>query len=188
MPPAIRFERQQILDAALALVREEGMEALNARALAGRLGCSTQPLFRAFDSMEQLKNAVIEEAQRLYDVYIEQSKTQEGPPYKATGMAYVRFAKQEPELFRLLFMRDRRGEDIPAAMQDSHIDYLLDTIVNATGLTHGQAYTFHLVMWIYVHGLASMVATHYLDFSDEDISLLLTQQFQGMKRGLNKQS
>lgn len=186
MPPAVRFDRQQILDAAVALVREAGMEALNARALAQRLGCSTQPLFREFDSMEQLKNAVIGEAQRLYDAYIETSKTQAGPPYKAVGMAYIRFAREEGELFRLLFMRDRRGEDIPAAMQDSHLDYILDTIVNATGLTRGQAYTFHLVMWIYVHGLASMVATHYLDFSDEDISMLLTQQFQGMKRGLDK--
>ena len=186
MPPSIRFDRQQILETAISLVREEGMEALNARAVAGRLGCSTQPVFRAFDNMEQLRQAVIEEAQRLYDVHMENSKHQEGPPYKAAGMAYVHFAREERELFRLLFMRDRRNEAPPHDMHGPYIEYILDTIVNATGITRSQAYTFHLIMWIYVHGLASMVATHYQDFSDEDIDLLLTQQFQGLKRGLHK--
>ena len=57
MPPAIRYDRQQILEAALALVREEGAEALNARAVAKRLGCSTQPIFRAFANMDELKLA-----------------------------------------------------------------------------------------------------------------------------------
>ena len=186
MPPAIRYDRQQILEAALALVREEGAEALNARAVAKRLGCSTQPIFRAFANMDELKLAVVEQAEKVYSGYIESSKHHGVRPYKQTGLAYVRFAREESELFRLLFMRDRRGEMTSADIQDPQMEYVLQTLMNATGLTCGQAYTFHLMMWVYVHGLASMVATHYLDFSDQDIDMLLTQQFQGMKRGLDR--
>ena len=183
MPPAIRFSKEQIVEAAVALVQEEGAAALNARAVARRLGCSTQPLFREFETMAQLKTAVIERAEEVYDRYIEASKQDAVAPYKATGLAYIRFAREQGELFKLLFMRDRRGEVISKEMQDHNMDYILDRIMDVTGYTREQALTFHLIMWIYVHGLAAMVATHYQDFTDEELHRLLSGQFEAVKRG-----
>lgn len=183
MPPAIRFSKEQIVNAAVALVQEEGAAALNARAVACRLGCSTQPLFREFETMAQLKAAVIERAEQVYDGYIEDSKQNAGAPYKATGLAYIRFAREQGELFKLLFMRDRRGEAVSKEMQDHNMNYILDSIVAVTGYSREQALTFHLIMWIYVHGLAAMVATHYQDFSEDELQRLLTEQFEAVKRG-----
>ena len=59
MPAKVRYPRESIIAAAVRLVRHSGPEALNARALAKEMGCSTQPIFRVFDSMEQIHAEVV---------------------------------------------------------------------------------------------------------------------------------
>lgn len=111
MPRKNMFTREQIVSSALELVREQGMEALTARGLGEKLGASSKPIFSWFRSMEQVQAAVMEAADQVYQTYLK-SGMQEGkyPPFKAAGMAYIRFAKEEKQLFRLLFMRDRSHE------------------------------------------------------------------------------
>lgn len=182
MPPRIRFNREQIVQAALDIVREEGQDALNARAVAQRLGCSTQPIFREFATMAQLRDAVIRQANLIYDRYIQESQALDERPYRATGIAYTCFAREESELFKLLFMRDRRGEPIAKKLEDDNLEYILSVIVQATGLSREQAYDFHVLMWYFIHGLAVMIATHYGDFTQDEIRHLLTEQFAALRR------
>lgn len=181
MTPKVRITREQILNAAVAIVRSSGEEALNARSLAAALDCSTQPLFSNFASMEELRQAVIDEADRLCREYIDR-EVQKGlyPPYKASGMAYIRFAKEEKELFRLLYMRSREKEAIP---QETELGSRMESLVSTnTGLSGGRTKLFHLEMWAFVHGVASMLATDYLDLDWELISTMLTDAYQGLKK------
>ena len=111
MPPSSKIKRENILAAAVELTRQSGAAALNARALAQYLGCSTQPIFSNYGSMEALKVEVIRYAGETYGRFVaEDMASGKYPPYKASGMAYIRFAAEERELFKLLFMRDRTGE------------------------------------------------------------------------------
>lgn len=182
MPPKIRFDREQIVQAALDIVRKDGQSALNARAVAQKLGCSTQPIFREFANMSELKDAVIRQANLVYDRYIEESKNLDDKPYRATGIAYTCFAREEGELFKLLFMRDRRGEVYSDKLEDDNLEYILSAIMQSTGLSREQAYDFHMLMWFFIHGLAVMIATHYRDFTHEEICHLLTGQFTALRR------
>ena len=116
MPPKVKVTREQIVQAALALVRESGAQALNARAVANRLGCSTQPVFSNYATMEELKLDVLRAADECYQAHLAKGMRDPAyPPYKASGVAYIGFARQERELFKLLFMRDRRGEKVEEA-------------------------------------------------------------------------
>ncbi len=180
MPPKVRIEKKDILRGALALVREEGAAALNARALATRLGCSTQPIFCNFSGMGELFSAVIEEAGQLYRArtHAEMEKN-EFPPYKAMGMAYIRFAAEERELFRLLFMRDRANEAIG---EHDGEGFWLPTVEDTTGLADDTARLFHLEMWAMVHGIAVMLASGYLALDFDLISRILTDGFRGLRR------
>ena len=101
------------------------------------------------------------------------------PPYKASGMAYIRFAKEEKQLFKLLFMRDRTHESIKENKED--IRPLLDLIMKNLGISEDAAYRFHLKMWIYVHGIATMTATSYLDFDEEFISNMVSDAYNSFK-------
>lgn len=180
MPAPIKISKDAILDAALELVRAGGPEALNARALARTLGCSTQPIFRDFASMEALRRAVLERAHTIYRRQVEEASGPGSPypPYKSRGMAYIAFAESEPKLFRLLFMRGRAGEtDSP-----ENGDWLKDTALAGagTGLSDSQAELFHLEMWAVVHGVAVMRATGYLPLEEAVVSRMLTDAYQGI--------
>ena len=184
MPPKVKITKESIVKVAIDMVRSQGTSALNARSLAQALGCSTQPIFSNFDSMDDLKGAVVKEAERIYQAYSDTLVSQsEFPTYKASGMAYIRFAKEERELFCLLYMRNRSDEVIP---EETDLGNQMNTLVqNNTGLCKDVAKLFHLEMWAYVHGIATMIATGYLDLDEALISDMLTHAFQGLKHAFS---
>lgn len=181
MPPKVKTTKEAIIDAAVEIVRADGAQALNARTVAARLACSTQPVFSNFATMQDLRLAVVEQADALCQKYMQQEiSTGAYPAYKATGMAYIRFAKEETELFRLLYMRDRTEED-PRAELD--IGGEMEALIRQnTGLGPQEAKLFHLEIWACVHGIASMFATGFLDLPWELVSNMLTDIYQGLKK------
>lgn len=180
MPPKFKFTKADILKAALDITREKGISGLTARALAAKLGCSVKPIFGQFQNMEEVQQEVLTSAKDLYQSYLQKDiPSGKYPPYKASGMSYIRFAKEEKELFKLLFMRDRSGEKIEENKKE--IEPLLQMIQKNTGLNEEEAYLFHLEMWLYVHGIATMIATSYLEWDIDFINKVLTDAYMGLK-------
>ena len=181
MPPKVKTTKEDVINAAINIVRDNGVQALNARTIANFLNCSTQPIFSNFATMEELRISVIEKADELYQKYIHHEIESECyPVYKSTGMAYIRFAKEEKELFKLLYMRDRTNE---ASHEASKLDGEINAIVKtSTGLEEKDAQLFHLEMWAYVHGIATMFATGFLDLEWELVSKMLTDSYQGLRK------
>ncbi len=180
MPPKCKFTKEEMVREALELVRAEGICALTARALAERLGASPKPIFGLFQNMEELQSAVLAAAYALYENTIQEAmQAGEYPPYKASGMAYILFAKRERELFKLLFMRDRSGETISEDRES--VRPQLELIMKNLGISEDEAYRFHMEMWVYVHGLATMAATSYLNWDTDFISDSLSDVYQGLK-------
>ena len=94
-------------------------------------------------------------------------------------MAYIRFAKEERELFKLLYMRDRSAEVVPKEMELG--DEMKSLPHDNTGLTGAEAKFFHLEMWAFVHGIATMFATGFLNLDWELVSKMLTDAYLGVK-------
>ncbi len=179
MPPKPKFTKEEITRAALELVREKGEEHLTSRDVGNALGCSSRPIFTAFSSMGELRAAVIKMGEDIYGEYGKREmENGKYPPYKAMGMAYIRFAREEKNLFRLLFMRNRTGEAIPSDFDGA----VLEQVKASTGFEGYLATLFQTEMWVFIHGIASMHATNYMDYSEEFISSMLTDAYQGLKR------
>lgn len=181
MPPKIKVTAEIIVNAAVEIVRQGGADAINARNIASFIGCSTQPIFSNFATMEELRIAVVKKADKICCDYIQReiaSKT--FPEYKASGMAYIRFANEEKQLFKLLYMRDRTNE---TCSDESVTDRKMQPIVQSnTGLEGVDAQLFHLEMWAYVHGIATMYATSFLNLEWEVVSKMLTDAYQGLRK------
>ena len=166
MAPKIKFSKEDIIEATLDIVRKSGSEAINARTIASTLECSTQPIFSNFNNMEELRLAVVEKAEIICNDYIKREvESNIYPVYKASGMAYIRFAKEEKELFKLLYMRDRAEET--STSEESEINDKMVSMVNGMGLDDQSAQLFHLEMWMYVHGIATLFATNFLELEWE---------------------
>ena len=182
MPPRVRVTKEDIVSSALELVRKKGAEGLNARELAAEMGCSTQPIFSNFAGMEELQSAVALAAYERYVAFLKnESKSGKYPPYKAFGMAYIRFAREERELFKLLFMCDRGGKSI-----DPTPDFVdsVNMIAAANGISRETAEQMHMEMWICVHGIATMHATSFLSLDWDVISHMLSDVYQGIRKNL----
>ena len=179
MPPKVKITKKDIIGTAVELVRANGEGAINARAIAGALNCSTQPIFSNFSTMEKLREEVIIAAYERYLGFLK-SELESGkyPQYKSFGMAYIRFAKDEKELFKLLFMRDRTGED---TVFSTDFEESVQMIMKANGVTRERARLMHLEMWTCVHGIGVMIATSFLTFDWEMVSDILTDVYQGIR-------
>ena len=108
MAPRNKFTREEMIAAAVQIVRARGEGALTARSVAEALHVSTQPVFTCFHSMEELRREVLSAARTVYDSYVERGLQAE-IPFFGFGMEYIRFAREEPELYRLLFFTGRSG-------------------------------------------------------------------------------
>ena len=181
MPPKVKITREDIIKTAVGLVRANGVQAINARDIALELDCSTQPLFSNFASMDELRGAVTEEAEKICAEYMEREVSGGNyPPYKASGMAYIRFAKEESELFKLLYMCGRSQEK---QSEENRLFGQMGGMVHTNkGLDMDAARLFHLEMWAYVHGIAVMFATGFLDLEWELVSKMMTDAYQGMRK------
>lgn len=165
MPPTVRFTRDAVLHAACQLMRREGMEALNARAIAKELGGSTQPIFRLFTNMEDLHRALILYVARQFQAHAEADMAQSDSPYIQLCTTYLLYGRDEPELFKLLFMRDRVSE---GQYSDQTIfDLVFNIIKKETPLDDETALRFFERTWLFIHGLAVCIATKYIPCQDE---------------------
>lgn len=102
MPPKAKFTKEEIIDAALQIARTRGMEAITARDVAAQLGVSTRPIFTYFSTMEEVRREVYASAERLYGERIAHG-LQNRRPFLGVGVEYLRFAQEEPQLYRILF-------------------------------------------------------------------------------------
>jgi AcrR family transcriptional regulator len=164
------------------LVREKGIESLNARDLAKEIGCSVHPIFRIYSSMEGLKIAVYKKAENIYNDRMLSSNEHSDDGFLNMGLTYIDFAKNEKNLFKLLFMSDAFREqsiiDIVGATEGD--DEVIEMLCQRTGLSRKSAQELYAGIWITTHGIASMFATNNCRFSDEENRRLLNNSFTGL--------
>lgn len=183
MPPKAKFTKDEIIETALNIVREEGFDALTARALGAKLGSSARPIFTVFQSMDEVQQEVKKAAKDLYDRYVEEALSEDRPykeRFKSVGAQYIKFAISEPKLFQLLFMREKEcppdlGGVLP--LIDRNYEMILASVRDDYGMDELSAQSFYQHLWIYSHGIASLCATGMCRFTGEEISKMMTEVF-----------
>lgn len=181
-PRAKRNEitREKIIDCAFDELKENGWEHWNARTIAARAGCSTMPIFRLFENMDDLKKEVIARALKVYEQYIYGGMREE-KPYKGTGRAYIRFAKEQPWLFKALCVTEKFTGQSFAAI-DPTIGGVLREAAKAGDVAGDKLKRLHACMTIFVHGAGVMAASNsHLVPMDSVYDTLMSDVFLALK-------
>jgi len=162
MPPKAKLSKEEIIETAFEMTRENGFEHVTARELAHRLGCSTQPIFHVFQNMEEVKKEVYERTRDF--ITKEMMENPHGEPlFLYMGLRYVELAGQEKNLFRLLCMSD---------------SFRMNSIYELAGAVPEQADARLFVkVWVFTHGIASVAATNTTSLPREEIRELLTEVY-----------
>lgn len=172
--------RERVIECAFDELKENGWERWNARQIARRAGCSTMPIFRLFGSMDELKKEVIARALKVYEEYIYGGMREE-KPYKGTGRAYIRFAKEQPWLFKALCVTEEFTGQSFAAI-DPTIGRVMREAEKAGDVRGENVKRLHACMTIFVHGAGVMAASGSHLVPDDGIcDLLMSDVFQALK-------
>ena len=88
-------------------------------------------------------------------------------------------------MFRLLFMRDRSGEE---KKPDGSFYAVIPLLQDQFGISKEEAMLVHLEMWVFVHGIASLLATSFEVLEEKLISRIITNSYNGICHRYGKES
>lgn len=185
MPPKTRITKEMIIDAAFDIAREAGAENINARTVAQRLNCSTQPVMYHFTTIEELKKTVYAKADGYHTEFLlnmDEINSEKGRKEMmlVIGLNYIRFAIQEPQLFRFLFQSGFVAGDSLAEMIDSEeLNPVIWPMQEAMEMNLEQTKKVFLTLFLFVHGYASIIANNSLEYDEELIAAQLQRAYKG---------
>ena len=180
MPAKAKVTKKMILDAAFAVARETGAENINARTVSERLHCSTQPVLYHFSTIEALKKTVYAKADRYHSEYLMDLKSPQKGVMLGIGMNYIRFAIDEPHLFRFLFQSDYfSGATLLELIDADELTPVLSAMQKALNMNMAQTKQVFLTIFLFAHGYASIIANNSMKYDEETISAQLEQAYKG---------
>ena len=180
MPAKVKATKEMIIDAAFAVARETGAENINARTVSERLNCSTQPVMYHFATIEALKRAVYEKADLYHSEYLMNIENRQKGAMLGIGMNYIRFAIEEPHLFRFLFQSDFfNGSTLLELIDAEELTPVLAAMQKALNVDINQTKKIFLTVFLFAHGYASIIANNALKYDEELIHSHLEQAYRG---------
>ncbi len=180
MPAKAKVTREMIVDAAFAVARETGAENINARTVSERLHCSTQPVMYHFATIEELKRTVYAKADLYHSEYLMNLRSPAQGVMLGIGMNYIRFAIEEPHLFRFLFQSDFFGGSTLLELIDAEeLAPVLSAMQGALGIDRERTKKVFLTVFLFAHGYASIIANNSLKYDEALIKAHLEQAYRG---------
>lgn len=165
-----------ILNAALEITRRSGFESVNARSVADFMGRSVQPIYSYFQNMDELKDALYDKATEFYNTFIREYADMSS--LESMGEANIKFAKQESNLFRWLFLTKQYGfngfSDIYKKMG---VESAARKVASEFNVSYENAAEIYIMMIVFTHGIATMVAMGGAEINDEEIRSMLKNAY-----------
>ena len=181
MPPKAKYTREEIVEIAFQMTRENGIDSVVARELGKKLGTSSSPIFTAFKNMEELQVAVRDRAMQEFENFIKDALNYT-PAFKYVGVRMVQFSIQEPKLFQILYITEHKEslkfDDLVKELGDT-VEVCLDVMQKEYALTRAEAELLFKQVWLHTFGICVLAANKVCHFKPEEISEMLSIEFQG---------
>ena len=179
MPATKRIDKEMILSSALALLEREGSAAVNARSVAMELGCSTQPIYVSFASMDELMEALFAKGQSIYMEYAGKGFKEYGNYFVGFLMGFAKFAKDHPKVYRYVYL-ERPNQN--RADEKAFQDWVIDLLINKIGYDEKVAKHFYLHASVYAHGVAGQIATGRGTWDMPTIEEMIKEEYEALKK------
>lgn len=181
---AVKIKKEDLIKGSIKIIRDEGDNNLSARNLAKVVGCSTQPIFRLFTNMDDLKRTVYDDVYELQKKYLLRGNEHQ-VPFIGVGLSYIDFATKEKNLFKFLFMSSFTKYNNILEMADNEDGKkYTEMIIKSTGLSPESSKQIYINTWLIIHGIASMMATTNSKLTRNDIETIIFDAFKGYRQVL----
>lgn len=184
MPPKQKITRKMLLENAFNIVEEKGIYAVTSRSVAKAAGCSIQPVFSQFPTMEGLRQATFDYVcNRSVDEVI--SYENEPDFFERTSKWVINLARTKPNLFRLIYLSDGfRGNHLLDVMLDyENNQKILSKMTEVYGLDYEICRDILMRSFLILLGVGVMICENHMDFSDEQVMVMMKQTVSDMVKG-----
>ncbi|MCR5508642.1 MAG: TetR/AcrR family transcriptional regulator [Lachnospiraceae bacterium] len=171
--------KQMIIDGAFDLLQKEGIEAVTARKLAAHIGCSTQPIFRVYENMEELLSELFEKARAYYEDFCLSNRKDYDTPFVNLGLNYINFAKKEQNIFKLLFLSGDKNHTLYELINGKDHAFVMKEIKKIPNLNMNNVELIFTKVFIFMHGMAGMTITGEFDLTDNEAEGMLKDAIMG---------
>ena len=181
MTKETKITKDKILEAAFDITRNKGIEEVSNRTIAKKLDCSIRPIYYQFNNSEELKRELYKKIEDYFYKFLMNNMIDDIPYYKQIGINYIKFAKEEKNLFKVLFMS--KSDYLPerfVSKDENNYKEISNLIRLSTKLDDKEIKTFHIKMWIFAHGLATLLATDTVVLNEKQVASLLSSEFQAL--------
>ena len=179
MPPKTRITKDMIINAAVAVAKQSGYEKINARTVSEQLHCSTQPVMYHFSTIDAMKRAAYARVDQMHTEYLTTVSPQRDP-LLGIGLNYIRFAVEEPQLFRFLFQSGYAQQNSLLEMIDSEaLIPVLAAMQEGAGLSMEKTKQVFLTLALFAHGYASIIANNGLEYNEKLVAEHLERAWNG---------
>ncbi|MBD5547279.1 MAG: TetR/AcrR family transcriptional regulator [Lachnospiraceae bacterium] len=173
--------RADLIQAAFAILQEDGIEQVTARKLAAKANCSTQPIFRIYKNMEELIEELFGKASDFFHDYYEDFQRQTVTPFVNLGQAYIKFAGEHKKIFEFVFLSSERFGRSLYDLVNGNGGYVSREIHAATSQGCSNASELFMKMWIFIHGAACMSLTGDYDLSEDETMQMLKEAYHSFR-------
>ena len=177
MPRKETITKKFLIETAFELARQEGIENVTARKLAAKAGCSTQPIFRIYENMDDLWQEIFYRAVEFFELYYNECEKVSATPFVNLGFGYIKFASEEPALFKMLFLSKERYDKSMYEILNGSEGIVAKEMSLAKSKGAANSGDLFTKMWIFIHGAACMSITGDYDLGDEDTIKLLEASY-----------
>lgn len=168
--PTQKITKEMVVDAAFAIAREEGVEHVLVKSIAQRLGCSVQPIYSYCESMDGLRQALVERAGEYLREYVS-ARINPQDYFRSTGFAHLSFAREEPQLYKLYFLRRRPDfHSVKDIYEKECTPQVAEFLSSSLHISPEQARALHLHMVLYSVGISAILATSQSDIPIEELA------------------
>ena len=188
MPPRTRITKDMIVDAAVEVARQSGYENINARTVSEQLHCSTQPVMYHFSTIDDMKRSTYARVDHMHSEYL-MTIPPDQDPVLGIGLNYIRFAVEQPQLFRFLFQSGYARENSLSEMIDSEeLVPILDAMQEGSGLSSEKTRQVFLTVALFAHGYASLIANNGLEFDEKLVAQHMERAWNGAFMAAEKEN
>ena len=187
MPPKAKINREMIIDAAYDIVRESGEGNINARNIAEKLGCSTQPVLYVFKTMNEIKECVYQKADEYHTEYLMQISESEKDPTMAIGKNYIRFGVEEKNLFRFLFQSGAFSGRMQGLLDAEGLAPVFQAMGAQMGIEISKVKQFFACLFYPVHGIASLLANNSMEYDEDECENVITMIRNGIQKEMESE-
>lgn len=172
MPRSVQITKEKILAAAIDILIRDGYYAVNIKSIAKELKCSTQPIAWQYGNMDNMREALTQEAVIYANQKMMPTSTNCIEAFWQIGYAYINLAFDTPNLFRFVYMGESKSYcrgGFNSILTDKGNVALIDKLYQYLNISREQADMLFQRMLVYTHGIVSLVVAGVLNCTKEQV-------------------